>query len=419
MLPSHVVVILALCSIALAYPAKSDHLLLQQQQQQQQQNPNVVYVAQAPPQHYGVLSPFSYNSGYNPSLSTAYNPASYNPSYNPMGPIYNTAAYNPTAYNPSNINYNYNPAYNPPQQFYYNQSPAARYPPPQFVFVYPGYGGLQPNVPQAPPVHSMPTAPPHDETGDAETVTVGVDDSSEREPLSPGVALSGPETGKRVGLPEKHVQTLHRIVQQPALLTKAAVQHRPPVQELRKIAALKIDTDTVPSSSSESETRVAVETEGENLRAQSRGWRRRLAPSLQSVYLDAEDDDDAEEKQKKPGKEEADAVVVGNGDSHSGPSVASVKPAAIALAGPGGVASASPVGTAVVGPGGLAVSAPSATAVAGPSNGVPPGALGGGGASARSNFRIHQILESLYGKPARQAALRTVPSAYYDDELEQ
>lgn len=55
-----------------------------------------------------------------------------------------------------------------------------------------------------------------------------------------------------------------------------------------------------------------------------------------------------------------------------GPSVAQVKPQAIALAGPGGVAAAAPVGTALVGPGGLAVAAPSATAVAGPSGGAPP-----------------------------------------------
>nr|CAD7263877.1 unnamed protein product [Timema shepardi] len=56
----------------------------------------------------------------------------------------------------------------------------------------------------------------------------------------------------------------------------------------------------------------------------------------------------------------------------AGPSVAQVKPQAIALAGPGGVAAAAPVGTALVGPGGLAVAAPSATAVAGPSGGAPP-----------------------------------------------
>jgi hypothetical protein len=55
-----------------------------------------------------------------------------------------------------------------------------------------------------------------------------------------------------------------------------------------------------------------------------------------------------------------------------GPSVAQVKPQAIALAGPGGVAAAAPIGTALVGPGGLAVAAPSATAVAGPSGGAPP-----------------------------------------------
>lgn len=56
----------------------------------------------------------------------------------------------------------------------------------------------------------------------------------------------------------------------------------------------------------------------------------------------------------------------------AGPSVAQVKPQAIALSGPGGVAAAAPTGTALVGPGGLAVAAPSATAIAGPSGGAPP-----------------------------------------------
>ena len=41
------------------------------------------------------------------------------------------------------------------------------------------------------------------------------------------------------------------------------------------------------------------------------------------------------------------------------------KPAAIALAGPGGTASAGPLGQALVGDGGIAISAPSATAVSG------------------------------------------------------
>jgi hypothetical protein len=71
-------------------------------------------------------------------------------------------------------------------------------------------------------------------------------------------------------------------------------------------------------------------------------------------------------------------------------------------------------GTAVVGPGGLAVSAPSATAVAGPTNGVPPGALGGA-ASARSNFRLHQMLEKMYAAPARRAALRSASSYNLED----
>lgn len=72
------------------------------------------------------------------------------------------------------------------------------------------------------------------------------------------------------------------------------------------------------------------------------GWRRRLAPGLQSVYLEANDDANSRLKAPLGG----DSVVVGGGDDAGhGPSVASVKPAAIALAGPGGVASAAPVGT--------------------------------------------------------------------------
>ncbi|XP_069701792.1 uncharacterized protein [Periplaneta americana] len=69
------------------------------------------------------------------------------------------------------------------------------------------------------------------------------------------------------------------------------------------------------------------------------------------------------------GDEDAEDIEANN---PPGPSVAQVKPQAIALAGPGGVAAAAPIGTALVGPGGLAVAAPSATAVAGPSGGAPP-----------------------------------------------
>ncbi|KAL0266422.1 UNVERIFIED_CONTAM: hypothetical protein PYX00_008958 [Menopon gallinae] len=65
--------------------------------------------------------------------------------------------------------------------------------------------------------------------------------------------------------------------------------------------------------------------------------------------------------------ESRDQMTDENGeDDEDQPAVAQSKPAAIALAGPGGVAQASPVGTALVGPGGLAVAAPSGTAVAGP-----------------------------------------------------
>jgi hypothetical protein len=74
------------------------------------------------------------------------------------------------------------------------------------------------------------------------------------------------------------------------------------------------------------------------------------------VRKEGEEADDAEDVEANP----------------PGPSVAQVKPQAIALAGPGGVAAAAPIGTALVGPGGLAVAAPSATAVAGPSGGAPP-----------------------------------------------
>lgn len=81
---------------------------------------------------------------------------------------------------------------------------------------------------------SAPVPPPRDETGDAETV--GVDSEPEdREPLSPGVAMSGPEAGKRV-MPEKHVvptlvQRVKQVVAEqydaPSLATKSAVQFRP------------------------------------------------------------------------------------------------------------------------------------------------------------------------------------------------
>jgi len=73
-------------------------------------------------------------------------------------------------------------------------------------------------------------------------------------------------------------------------------------------------------------------------RHEDHGWRRRLAPGLQSVYLE----DDGHSRLKAPGAS-SESVVVGD-ETPSGPSVASVKPAAIALAGPGGVASAAPVG---------------------------------------------------------------------------
>ncbi|XP_071455750.1 fibrous sheath CABYR-binding protein [Hetaerina americana] len=80
-------------------------------------------------------------------------------------------------------------------------------------------------------------------------------------------------------------------------------------------------------------------------------------------------DDDVGEQEE----EEEDSVVIGPGGSN--PSVAQAKPAAIALAGVGGVAAAAPTATAVVGANGLAVSAPSATAIAGPSAGAPPPGL--------------------------------------------
>ncbi|XP_066999517.2 uncharacterized protein [Anabrus simplex] len=74
---------------------------------------------------------------------------------------------------------------------------------------------------------------------------------------------------------------------------------------------------------------------------------------------------------KDDGEAEEDGEDIEANNPH-GPSVAQVKPQAIALAGPGGVAASAPVGTALVGPGGLAVAAPAATAVAGPSGGAPP-----------------------------------------------
>lgn len=51
--------------------------------------------------------------------------------------------------------------------------------------------------------------------------------------------------------------------------------------------------------------------------------------------------------------------------AESEPSIAQAKPAALAIAGKGGLASAAPVSTAVVGEGGIASAAPEATAVSG------------------------------------------------------
>lgn len=82
-----------------------------------------------------------------------------------------------------------------------------------------------------------------------------------------------------------------------------------------------------------------------------------------------------------------------------GPSVAQVKPQAIALAGPGGVAAAAPVGTALVGPGGLAVAAPSATAVAGPSGGAPPppGAQASAALSSPAAYKAYLLEQQAKG----------------------
>lgn len=82
-----------------------------------------------------------------------------------------------------------------------------------------------------------------------------------------------------------------------------------------------------------------------------------------------------------------------------GPSVAQVKPQAIALAGPGGVAAAAPIGTALVGPGGLAVAAPSATAVAGPSGGAPPppGAQASAALSSPAAYKAYLLEQQAKG----------------------
>ncbi|XP_046980041.1 skin secretory protein xP2-like [Schistocerca americana] len=80
-------------------------------------------------------------------------------------------------------------------------------------------------------------------------------------------------------------------------------------------------------------------------------------------------DESGSSEEKPTESEDAEQVV---GADPPGPSVAQVKPQALALAGPGGVAAAAPMGTALVGPGGLAVAAPAATAIAGPAGGTPP-----------------------------------------------
>jgi len=94
---------------------------------------------------------------------------------------------------------------------------------------------------------------------------------------------------------------------------------------------------------------------------------------LKSKDIDPENDDDYpnndemvldEQKNLKESKETDDELANEKGNAST---VAEVQPAAIALAGPGGVASSAPKGTALVGDGGLAVSSPHATAVAGPS----------------------------------------------------
>ncbi|XP_065347613.1 uncharacterized protein LOC135944524 [Cloeon dipterum] len=389
---STILVALALCS-ALASSAPQNFYYFQppfnnqhqQHQQQQYQYPQPYQQYQHQPQYsqrqqqqfFGGQAapfPFPYQGGY-PA------PASYNPAYN-FNPGYSTSSVQ-----------SYGPV--PPHQYY---SPPQQQP--QYVFVYPGNPYQPyPGTPAARP-------PPVDDTGDAEVFnTLGSmehtdqDVSNERrEPLAPEVAVSGPEVGRR-GMPEKSVaakkpQRVQKLVDQP----KAEVEQSAEEKVDDDVDTIVVDVDD-------------TEFDGGSDKNDDKSWHRRLAPSLQSVYVEA--DDNGRAGIKAPTAGSGGSVVVGD-DAHSGPSVASVKPAAIALAGPGGVASAAPVGTAVVGPGGLAVAAPSATAVAGPTSGVPPGVLGGA-ASARSNFRLHQMLDKMYAAPARRAAFRSAAAYNLQD----
>jgi hypothetical protein len=102
---------------------------------------------------------------------------------------------------------------------------------------------------------------------------------------------------------------------------------------------------------------------------------------------------------RKENEEATDADTEDVEANQPGPSVAQVKPQAIALAGPGGVAAAAPIGTALVGPGGLAVAAPSATAVAGPSGGAPPppGAHASGALSSPAAYKAYLLEQQAKG----------------------
>jgi hypothetical protein len=115
----------------------------------------------------------------------------------------------------------------PPQHYY---SPPQQPQQPQYVFVYPSGNGNN----YAPPFGAAPAAPrppPMDETGDAEVLInslSSVEDQSHerREPLSPGVALSGPEAGRR-GVPLKQTvlgrpQRVQKVVKAPKVVEQEA-----------------------------------------------------------------------------------------------------------------------------------------------------------------------------------------------------
>ncbi|PSN35582.1 hypothetical protein C0J52_24404 [Blattella germanica] len=125
--------------------------------------------------------------------------------------------------------------------------------------------------------------------------------------------------------------------------------------------------------------------------------RQPIQPNIPFHYLHRDDDRASvtvDALKVRPNKKEGDEDSEDAEDVEAnppGPSVAQVKPQAIALAGPGGMAAAAPVGTAVVGPEGIAVAAPHATAVAGPSGGPPTGAHPSSALSSPAAYKAYLL----------------------------